>query len=168
MEKYFMALISLAFFIFFGFAAARAWRKRSRAQAIAIDEPLEALDFFGEVLEQSPAFYVATTYAENHLERISAYGLGARGNGQVLLFDEGVLIVRTGERPLAIEKASLLGASSTQVAIDKAVEPKGILAVQWMLGEVELATHLRIIDPKLRQKIQDGISNLSVQKQLGK
>ena len=115
----------LYYSLVFSCLAARAWQKRKQDQTAKFEAPLEALEYFGELIAQSSGFYVATTYAENHLERISAYGLGARGVCQILVFGEGVLIVRNGERPLAIAKNALGDISANQVAIDKAVEANG-------------------------------------------
>lgn len=121
---------------------------------------MEALEFFGEILGQSKCFYVATTYAANQLERIAAYGLGARGNGQILIFSEGVLIIRNGEVPLAIPRQAIIGVETTQVTIDKAVEPGGLISIQWIQEKTELATQLRIVDTDSRKIILSNISNL--------
>jgi hypothetical protein len=167
MEKYVMAALSLLLFASFFLLAARAWKKRKHEQTAKFEAPLEALDYFGELIAKSSGFYVATTYAENHLERISAYGLGARGICQILVFSEGVLIVRNGERPLAIAKRSLDDISSNQVAIDKAVEAKGLMSMTWNQSSISLATHLRIVDRDKRSPIQDAINSLLVQSETG-
>lgn len=167
MEKYVMAALSLLLFAGFFLLAARAWQKRRQEQTAKFDAPLEALDFFGELIAKSSGFYVATTYAENHLERISAYGLGARGLCQILVFSEGVLIVRNGERPLAISKGALHYISANQVAIDKAVEAKGLMSITWNQNSISLATHLRIIDRDKRSQIQDAINRLLTQSETG-
>lgn len=162
-----MAALSVVLFTSFFLLAARAWQKRIQEQTDKFEAPLEALDFFGELLSKSSGFYVATTYSENHLERISAYGLGARGSCQVLVFSEGVLIVRNGERPLAIAKSALDGISSNQVAIDKAVEAKGIMSITWNQNSIQLATHLRIVDRDQRNQVQDAILSLLTQSETG-
>ena len=167
MEKYVMAALSLLLFASFFLLAARAWQRRKEEQTAKFEAPLEALDYFGELISKSSGFYVATTYAENHLERISAYGLGARGVCQILVFSEGVLIVRNGERPLAIAKSALDEISSKQVAIDKAVEAKGLMSIAWNQDSISLATHLRIIDLGKRSQIQDAINSLLTQSETG-
>jgi hypothetical protein len=129
--------------------------------------PLEALDYFGELISKSPGFYVATTFAESHLERISAYGLDARGFCQILVFGEGVLIVRKGERPLAIAKSALDDISANQVAIDKAVEANGLMSITWNQSSSSLATHLRIVDRDKRTQILDAINSLLAQSETG-
>ena len=162
-----MAALSLLLFASFSLLAARAWQKRTQEQTAKLEAPLEALDYFGELIAKSSGFYVATTYAENHLERISAYGLGARGVCQILVFGEGVLIVRNGERPLAIAKSALDDISANQVAIDKAVEAKGLMSITWNQNSISFATHLRIIDQDKRSQIQDAINSLLTQSETG-
>lgn len=160
MEKLIMAALSLLVFSIFLILAARAWSRRNQDQAAKFDSPLEALEFFGELIAETSSFYVATTYADDHLERISAYGLGSRGKSQILVFSEGVLIVRNGERPLAIDKVALTSMSSNQVAIDKAVEPNGLMTITWNQNSVPLATHIRIVDKQKRIQIQGAIAEL--------
>jgi hypothetical protein len=157
MAKQIMAMISLGVFTILAVVALRAWRRRSADQASEFSAPLEALEFFGEVLAQAKAFYVATTRAIDHLERINAYGLGPRGLAQVLVFSEGLLIVRNGERPLAIDRAGLTTVELSQVAIDKAVEPDGLVSVSWVQDGVSLATQLRIVDANDRAAIFEAL-----------
>lgn len=147
MEKYVMAIITVVVFGALILLALNAWRKKIVLQEATFTAPREALEFFGDLLVQAKGFYVATTHAGNHLERIAAYGLGARGFAQVMVLSEGVLIVRNGERPLAIDRASLRLVSTNQVAIDKAVERGGLISIDWVQDSTDLSTHLRIPDP---------------------
>ena len=165
MEKNVMALITLLVFGAMIALATRAWRKRISQQEASFDAPLEALDFFGELRIQAKGFYVATTFASNHLERIAAYGLGVRGFAQIFVFSEGILIIRKGERPLAIGKHSLLSVSINQVAIDKTVEKGGLISIDWTQGSTHLSTHLRIVDPIEREQVINNLKIISTTKQ---
>jgi hypothetical protein len=158
MSKQIMAIVSLGIFSVLAGLAVRAWQKRASDQAAEFSAPLEALGFFGELLAQAKAFYVATTRGDNHLERINAYGLGARGIAQVMVFSEGLLIVRNGERPLAIQRDQVTAIELSQVAIDKAVEPKGLLSVSWHQDGVILATQLRIVESRDRNAIFSALN----------
>jgi hypothetical protein len=160
MGKQVMAIISLSLFLVLVGLALRAWRQRAARQSTEFSAPLEALDYFGELLVQAKALYVATTRADNHLERINAYGLGSRGFCQVMIFTEGVLIVRNGERPLAIDRACLAAVDLTQVAIDKAVESEGLVSVSWNQDGVSLATQLRIVDAAARSATTDALKSI--------
>lgn len=162
MGKGLMAAISLAVFAVLALAAWRAWQRRIKDQQSIISEPLEALEYFGELISASTGFYVATTFARDHLQRIAAYGLGARGVCQVMVFSEGVLIVRTGERPLALDKSSIQQVSTGQVAIDKVVEPGGLVVIDWSNAGTELSTHIRIVEAPKRKEIISAISNIAI------
>lgn len=164
MSKQLIAAICLAIFLVLAGLASRSWRKRAAAQESEFSAPFEALEFFGELLTQVKAFYVSTTLDSNHLERIKAYGLGSRGIAQVLVFTEGLLIVRNGERPLAIDRAQLVAISTTQVAIDKVVEPQGLLSVSWIQDGVLLATQLRIVTSDDRARIITALREITSSK----
>jgi hypothetical protein len=165
MTKNLMAIISAAIFLFLVAAAVKAWRSRIAQQSSSFAEPLEALEFFGELIASAKGFYVATTFALNHLERIAAYGLGARGVAQALVFTEGILIVRNGERPLAIDRANIKGVVLGQTTIDKSVEAAGLLQIDWQQNAVALTTHLRFSDPTMRDSIFKAISNITMKEE---
>ena len=160
MTKNLMALLSALVFVFLVSISVRAWRARIKQQETEFSAPLEALEFFGELLANAKGFYVATTTAVNHLERISAYGLGLRGVAQVMVFSEGVLIIRNGENPIAIDSTQLSGVNFGQAAIDKSVETDGLLQVNWQQDNVQLTTHMRIQDQAERKIVFDAIAGL--------
>lgn len=160
MEKEIMAIFSVLVFCIFAALALRSWRRRSVEQSTLMSAPLEALEFFGTLLVQVKGFYVATTFSSNHLERISAFCLGSRGVAQVLVFSEGVLIVRNGERPLAIGKTAINSISTGNVAIDKAVEEDGLVSIDWSQDSVELSTHLRLVNSADRTAIIQTIESI--------
>lgn len=161
MAKSTMALISVVIVVGFAGLAVRSWLRRKSQQSASFSRPLEALEFFGEQLCEANGFYVATTYAQNLLERIAAYGLGARGHAKVFVFTEGILIVRTGEVPLAIDKASIIRVGTNQVVIDRAVEPGGLISIEWQHEQSQLATHLRIVDEKQRRAILNSLMSIT-------
>lgn len=155
-----MAVVSATLFVTAISLALIGWRNRTKRQQKLFTEPLEALDYFGEQLCISKAFYVATTLASNHLDRITAYGLGHRGQATVFVFTEGLLIVREGERPLAIAREQLSDVFRTNVAIDKAVERDGLISIEWVQGNADLVTHIRIVDSKSAQEILSKTAKL--------
>lgn len=157
-------LVVISFTIFASAAALAwlGWRNRAKRQTSSISAPLEALEYLGEQLSQVSAFYVATTFAADHLERINAYGLGARGQAQAFVFAEGVLIVRTGERPLAIAKEQLLSISRSSAVIDKAVETDGLLTINWIQGKIQLGTHLRVVAQSEAERFIEAVMQISV------
>jgi hypothetical protein len=160
MEKYVMALLTVLACLLFAALAIRAWKSRAARQTSLFLSPLEKLTSKGQPVAIADAFYVATTFANNFLERIAAHGLGARGFSQIQVFAEGVLVSRIGERDLAIVRDDLISVSYSQVAIDKAVESDGLMVLSWRAGETMLATHLRIKDLSSRSLIFRTLSDL--------
>lgn len=160
MEKYVMAVLTVIVCAGFAIVAARAWGSRMKRQADTFPSPDELLVTSATPISTANAFYVATTFTDNSLERIAAHGLGARGFAEILVFNEGIQVNRTGERSLSVPRAKLLSVSFQQVAIDKAVENGGLLVVDWQEGPASLALHLRIKDTAARDAIFESISTL--------
>ena len=161
MQKLVVAGILGALFVLLVLTAIRAWRARAVAQEADFSQPAMALENAGEQLLKIRAFYVATTYADNHLERIRAYGLGIRGLARVLVFEGGVQLIRKGERPLAIAKSAITELSTTQVTIDRVTESKGILTIDWLQDSIKFSTHLRVVDQDDRAKLISALESIS-------
>jgi len=161
MTKDLMAVMAVALVLILAALALWGWRARKARQEAIFESPTEALEFFGEELARATGFYVATSFANDHLERINAYGLGIRGVAEILVFTEGVLVVRRGERPLAIDKSQISEVTSSQYVIDRAVEAEGIISIVWTQNTTPLATHLRVVDEASRQSIIDALQKIS-------
>ena len=161
MQKFIVAGILGALFLLLVLTAIRAWRARAAAQEADFAQPPMALENAGEQRLKVRAYYVATTYAENHLERIRAYGLGIRGIAFALVFDGGVQLIRKGERPLAIAKSAITELSTTQVTIDRVTESKGILTIDWVQDKTKFSTHLRVVDQNDRVKLIAALESIS-------
>jgi hypothetical protein len=71
-----------------------------------------------------------------------------------------MLIVRNGERPLAVASSNIEAVERTQVAIDKAVESNGLISISWLHDGVKLATQLRIVDQNDRSKISKALTEI--------
>ena len=133
------ALILMVFAIAF-----RIWRS-VRARKLAQESSLPELSPSLGGLEIGPALYVATVFARRPLDRLWAYGLGARGKARVFTGDSAVSIERQGERDFSIPFASITRLTHERATIDKGVERDGLIAIHWQLGETALMTHLRVI-----------------------
>ncbi|MFM6939175.1 MAG: hypothetical protein ACKOUD_00920 [Rhodoluna sp.] len=155
-----MAAIAGILFIAFILVAIRSWKARSQSQEADFSQPPMALENAGAELLKVRAFYVATTYADNHLERIRAYGLGIRGLARVIVFEGGIQLIRKGERPLAISKAAIQEISTTQVTIDRVTEAKGILTIDWIQDSTQFSTHLRVVDLDDRAKLVSALETI--------
>jgi hypothetical protein len=120
-----------------------------------------ALGDAGKQLVKVRAFYVATTFADNHLERVRAYGLGIRGLAHAIVFEGGLQLIRKGERPLAIEKSAIESLSTNQVTIDRVTEAKGILTIDWAQESTKFSTHLRVVDQGDRAALISALETIS-------
>jgi hypothetical protein len=138
--------------------AGATWRKKSKAQDLEIATP--EYTQFSEV--GTSGFYVATTFADRPLDRVSAHGFGFAGKAFVDVSDQGVRVHRIGERSFRIDSSSLLDIARTSGVIDKVVEKDGILSLRWKLGETELETHLRFANSQSRDEIALDVSKLIV------
>lgn len=161
MQKYYVAIILAILFFFFVLTAIRAWRARAAKQEADFTQPPMVLDAAGNELAKVQAYYVATTYADNHLERIRAYGLGIRGLAHAIVYEGGLQLIRKGERPLAIAKSAITLISTTQVTIDRATESKGILTIDWSQDSTNFSTHLRVVNQNDRAKLISALETIS-------
>ena len=160
MQKYYVAIILGILFLAFVLAAVRAWKARANKQEADFSQPPMALANAGEQLLKVRAYYVATTFADNHLERIRAYGLGIRGLAHAMVFEGGLQLIRKGERPLAINKPAIDSISTTQVTIDRVTEAKGILTIDWDQDSTKFSTHLRVVDLDDRAKLISALETI--------
>ena len=160
MQKYYVAIILAILFFFFVLTAIRAWRARAAKQEADFSQPAMALEDSGKQIAKVRAFYVATTYADNHLERIRAYGLGIRGLAHAIAFEGGLQIIRKGERPLAINQASIESISTSQTTIDRVTEAKGLVTIDWVQDATEFSTHLRVVDQNDRAALMSALESI--------
>ena len=125
---------------------ARNWRARMRRQAelgtlAAPPSDLGAVAFTEDLL------YVATTRAEEPLERIVVAGLGYRARAVISVAASGILLEIAGEDPAFIPKADIRGAGRATWTIDRAVNTDGLVFIRWVLGSTEVDSYLRSADP---------------------
>jgi hypothetical protein len=156
LELYQVGLIAIAILIAFIWLAVRGWEKRVSSQSVALEKP-----YFTDFKDEgSIGSYVATTFADRPLDRVSAHGLGYPGKARVYVDKTGIQISRTGEKCFQIESSSLLGVSRTSTVIDKAVEKDGLLSLRWKLGESELESHLRFANASERDLVANDVAAL--------
>lgn len=121
------------------------WRARVRKNAdLAVPDSVP--DSGGEEIAVGFGLYVATTLAAQPFERVASHGLGFRARTSVIIRDDGVAIEPTGRAPFFIPLAAILAVERATWAIDKAVEPGGLVVITWRLGEIELDSYFRMDD----------------------
>ncbi|MEY4981452.1 MAG: hypothetical protein RL174_790 [Actinomycetota bacterium] len=159
MQKYIVSAFLLVVFISLVALAIRVWLNRRGAQEQVLEQPSGPFD--SETLESASGFYVATTFAGEPLNRVSAFGLGHRGKADFALSAEGISIIRQGENSFAIRKADISAISLQQGTIDRVVESEGLISIVWQLGQSSVETSLRIVDKSSRTSFYAALDNLA-------
>lgn len=120
---------------------ARTWRARTRRQS-ALVPPMPVPATLGRPAASFDGFVVATTFADAPLERVTAGGLGFRARGGFRVHPEGVVLVIAGVPDRFIPLAQLRGADRQNIAIDRVVEPGGLVRLRWTATGAGAATDL--------------------------
>lgn len=145
MDRTLLAAIVLVFLLLLLGLMVLGWQRRKRRQA-DIAAPQSAPDSLGTMLGSFVGKYVATTSAGDPLDRIAVHGLGFRGSVVLTVSDAGLLLERSGSRPLWIPRADLKDIRRATWTIDRVVEPDGMHLLEWSLGDTLVDTYLRMDD----------------------
>lgn len=147
----------------------RSWRRRTaRDAALSAGYPQPAV--LGRELASAAALYVATTPREQPLERLAIAGLGFRARGGVSVSPEGVLLELAGSPALFIPADALELVADATWAIDRAVEPGGLLLLGWRLAPgvgaatetpVSVDSYFRFSDPADRRAISEAVNSIA-------
>jgi len=147
----------------------RSWRRRTaRDAALTAGYPEPAA--FDRELASAAALYVATTPRDQPLERLAIAGLGFRARGGVSVTPQGVLLELAGSAALFIPADALERVTDATWAIDRAVEPGGLLLLGWRLAPgagapseapVSVDSYFRFSDPADRRAISEAINSIA-------
>lgn len=114
---------------------ALAWRARLRRDS-GLVAPLGVPEH-AEVSSRHEVLYVATTRHDQPLERIAVRPLVYRARGEVTLTDRGVALCLDGSSTVFLASSRLVSADRATVAIDRVVEPGGLIRVVWLLDDAQ-------------------------------
>jgi len=152
-----MTLVSIAVALLFSLVW--AWVRRTRR-----DRGLTAP--FGEAPSQAlvravfPGLYVATTRHAEPLERVAIKGLGFRSRADVTVTDAGVALDLTGQPRVFLPLDRLEAAAQATVAIDRVVEPDGLVRIDWRTDDGTVVdSYFRPQDASARA-VADAITDL--------
>jgi len=126
-----------------------AWRRRARRDA-GLAAPFGEAPAAAVERERVSGLYVATTRHGEPLERLAIRGLGFRSRVDITITDLGVALDLTGQPRLFLETARIAEVELATVAIDRVVEPGGLVRLTWRAGDTLVDSYLRPQDGSAR------------------
>jgi hypothetical protein len=115
-------------------AMVRGWQRRADLQGTIIGALPPLPDTVGApVIAEMTGLYVGSTLMPDKLERVAADGLGDRAKAALTRYPEGIMLKRSGARPLWIPDDSILAIRTERFAVGKVAAHDGILAIRWKL-----------------------------------
>lgn len=129
-------------------AMIRGWRRRAERQAelIGVLPPLP--DTVGQaVVAPTKGLYVGSTLAPRWNDRVVVGDLGFRTKAVLTRYPEGIMVQRSGARPIWIPDESISAIRTERAIAGKALTHEGILAIRWRLPSgTEIDTGFRADD----------------------
>ncbi len=123
-----LTMISLAGALLFSLVW--AWLRRTRRDS-ATSAPVGEAPSGAAVLASFGVLYVATTKHAEPLERLAIKGLAFRSRADLTLTSAGVAVDLTGQPRLFLALDRIEAAEQATVAIDRVVEPGGLVRIDW-------------------------------------
>lgn len=120
------------------------WRGRKRRQSAYVAPPAMPADLGGQIAALE-GFYVATTVADEPLNRIAVGGLGFRARVTTVVARAGISVGIPGE-DVFIPAGDLILADRATWTIDRVVEQDGLTRVAWSLGGTRVDSYFRMAD----------------------
>lgn len=128
----------------------RSWRRRTERDetisAYPMPSALAAATLEAEVL------YVATTPTGQPLERLAVQGLAFRGSARIELSADGLVLRIAGEPATYLPAERIVAAGEASYAIDRAVEPEGLVAITWIAQVADPEHTAPHVDSYLRSR----------------
>lgn len=164
MDRSLLMAIVLAFLLLLLALMLFGWRRRQRSQA-AFPRPRAVPADLGDPLLVADAFYVATTLAEQPLERITVAGLGYRARAVISVAERGLALAIPGQEAIFIPAEDIRALEHATWTIDRVVEHDGMVLVRWSIGDdgaalTTLDSYLRIVDPVIAEQFFTVVQQL--------
>lgn len=159
MDRVIFALGTLALIIVLLALFALGWRGRRNRQQ-GVQRPVPMPDGLEEPRFQALGQYVCTTTAGDWLDRIAVFGLGVKSNATAAVFDEGLLLVRSGAPDVWIPRADLQSVRLERGMAGKFVEKEGLVIVTWTLGSTLVDTGFRTRTAEDKTPLVSAITEL--------
>ncbi|MFF5021438.1 PH-like domain-containing protein [Micrococcus luteus] len=144
---------------------ALGWRARRRAQAgIPAPAPVPTALYDAEPTLSAEGMHVGTVRGEDRLDRVAVHGLGLRSRAVLEVHEagdhRGLLVLRPGAANLFIPAGDLVEAGLSAGIAGKFVEPGGLVAWGWRLGDVELTSAFRPDRPEDRDRLLAALQTI--------
>lgn len=126
----------------------RGWLHRAQRQADLVGTLPPLPDTVGPTLiGATRGLYVGSTMAPSWQDRIAVGDLGFRSKAVLTRYPEGIMMQRTGARPLWIPDECITAIRTERGIAGKALTHDGILAIRWTLPSgTEIDTGFRSDD----------------------
>lgn len=112
----------------------RGWRHRAERQAALIGTLPPVPDTVGSpIVEPTRGVYVGCTIAPSWHDRVAVGDLGYRSKAVLTRYPEGIMVQRSGARPIWIPQESITDIRTERGMVGKAMTHHGILAIRWRL-----------------------------------
>ncbi|MEA9985104.1 MULTISPECIES: hypothetical protein [Subtercola] len=160
MDRLGPALIVLAILLLLYAGMALGWRARKRRQAgysAAPETPQDA----GQLLLEAPMLYVATTPANQPLERLTIPGLAFRARGTFIVWEKGITLSLDGERDVFVPLARIRSIGTSTYTIDRVVESGGLVRLDW-ISEITTTGDATTADVESYARILDSGDSIRV------
>ena len=138
-------LITLALLVVFLLLAWRGWTNRiGKYGHLPALTPASEADW-----RPSSTFsllYVATTEADQPMERVARKPLAYRARAQVGVAAEGLWVSIPGEDEFVLPGSLIRGVGRATWTIDRVVDSNGLLFVRWLWGDTAVDSYFRSVD----------------------
>jgi hypothetical protein len=143
MERLWLVLAIVAFFLLCLWGMYLGWRRKARAQSVQVP-PFEQIPSDpGAILLESTGVYVATTIAGEWQNRVVTRGAGLRTGAVWRLHEGGVAVERGGAPDFWIPREAVTGVRRDSKIAGKVMGTDALLVLTWRAGETELDTGFR-------------------------
>ncbi|MDS0138578.1 MULTISPECIES: PH-like domain-containing protein [unclassified Amycolatopsis] len=143
MERLWLVLAIVAFFLLCLWGMYVGWRRKSRSQSAQVP-PFPAIPGeAGDVLLESTGVYLSTTIAGEWQNRIVTRGAGLRTGAVWRLHSAGIAVERGGAPDFWIPRDAVTGVRRDTKIAGKVMGTDALLVITWRLGDVELDTGFR-------------------------
>ncbi|WP_139417023.1 hypothetical protein [Agromyces laixinhei] len=167
MDKVIGTIVAVAIVALMGWLMYRSWKARTVRDETLGSYPVPAEH--GAAVLDAEVLYVATTPIGEPLERLAVHGLAFRGSGHLEVLREGVILRIAGESMTFIPADRLVGAGHASYAIDRGVEPEGLIALSWIAedrgtaerGEPRVDSYVRARYPGDPARIIQAVNDIA-------